>query len=381
MTAALLFAALLWGSAPLAGSVASGESIFRSGQSARGAPIDATVGPGDTVPATLLPCINCHGADGRGRSEGGVRPADIRPSVLARPLRDERRERPAYDAARLRRAITMGFDVAGRPLDTAMPRYGLSQADADDLLAYLAVLEQRQEPGVSSDHLRIGVIGAALTPPLAPVYGRRIEIVSRRDDDLLLLIDASADGSASLAAARSDGLPTIVFAAADAAPGESGFVITASAADQERVLASVAAADDTALLLRQDCSAALTATAARTLLMRDSVAARCALEQLPWPAGQRIRIALAAPPDAVVRAQVAEAGLGLVVELLQQAGHELTRERLLAQLQRVQQRRLGPLPPISWTAQRRHGLDQVWMLGLARKDGRLQPEPGWLAVP
>ena len=381
MSAALLLAAALWVASPAAGSVSDGERIFRSGQSPRGTPISATVGPGDTVPAALLPCINCHGADGRGRSEGGVRPADIRPAVLARPLRDERRERPAYDTSRLRRAITLGFDAASRPLDAAMPRYGLSQADADDLLAYLAVLEQRPVPGVTDTRVRIGVIGAELPPSAATIYGRRIELVPQRDDDLLLLIDASADGSANLAAARGDGLPTIVFAAADVQPGDSGFVVTAPAADQERVLAALAAAGGPALLLQHDCAAAMTLTTAHTLLMRDSVAARCALEHLPWPAGQRIRIALAAPPDAALRAQVAAASLALAVELLQQAGRELTRERLLAQLQRVQQRRLGPLPPISWSAQRRHGLDQVWMLGLARKDGRLEPDPGWLAVP
>ncbi len=378
--ATILFAALpiLQGSA---GSADGGERIFREGVSPRGRPLVATVGRGDAVPAALLPCVNCHGADGRGRSEGGVRPADISPSALLRPLRDERRQRPAYDASRLRRAITMGIDAGGQPLDAAMPRYALSLADADDLLAYLARLDQRHEPGVAPDRLRIGVRGAVLAAPAQEIYGRHIELVhlSRppaRSDDLLLLIDAGADGDESLTAAAAEELPAIVFAADSDDAGRGGFVITASLAARQRALESLAASVPAPRVI-QDCGEVAGLSTAHTLLLTGRVAAACDLAQLPWPAGQSLRIALPAPPEAALRQAVAEHVLQLVVELLRQAGRDVSRAAVIARLQTVREPALGALPPLQWSATRRHGLDHVWLLRLDERDGRLQPAPGW----
>lgn len=378
--AAIVFAALfaLQGDA---GSVDGGEQIFREGVSPRGTPLDATVGQGDTVPAALLPCVNCHGPDGRGRSEGGVRPADISPSALLRPLRDARRQRPPYDASRLRRAITMGIDAGGQPLDAAMPRYALSLADADDLLAYLARLDHRHEPGVAEDRLRIGVRGATLVAPLQEIYGRRIELVPlsappTRGDDLLLLIDASADGGDSLVAAAVEELPVIAFAADSDDPGRSGFVITASLAARQRALDDLAVSVPSSRVIA-DCREATGLSTPHTLLLTDRVAATCDLTQLAWPAGQSLRIALPAPPEESLRQAVAEQVLLRVVEWLQQAGRDVSRAALVAQLQTVRDAALGPLPPVRWSAARRHGLDQVWLLRLDDRNGRLQPAPGW----
>lgn len=381
MSGLAVFAVALLAVQSGAGSVAGGEQIYREGLSPRGTPITANVGGSDALPAALLPCMNCHGADGRGRREGGVRPADISPAALARPLQDERRQRPAYDAIKLRRAITMGIDAGGQPLDIAMPRYGLSLADAQDLQTYLAQLDQRHEPGITDQRLRIGVRGAVLTAPAQEIYGRRVELVplpeAGNDADLLLLIDMQADGSASLVAA--DEVPTIVFAAA-AEPGRRGFVVTASAATLDAALQALSGTVESPLQL-QDCSEAATLTTAHTLLFNAAVAARCDLQQLPWPPGQSLRIALPAPPEAALRQVVAAAVLDLVVELLQQAGRDVSRESLATRLEAVQARKLGPLPPLRWSAARRHGLDQVWLLRLDSRDGRLQPAPGWFALP
>lgn len=377
-----LFAAALLALQGSAASAHGGEQIYREGVSPRGTAITANVGSGDAVPAALLPCMNCHGADGRGRSEGGVRPADISPATLARPLQDERRQRPAYDAIKLRRAITLGIDAAGQPLDAAMPRYGLSLADAEDLQAYLARLDQRREPGVTAQRLRIGLRGAVLTAPAQEIYGRRIELVTlaptEADADLLLLIDMQADGSASLAA--SDELPTLVFAAASAEPGRRGFVVTAAATAQDRALQALAATLESPLLLH-DCREAAAPMAAHALLLNAEVAARCDLRQLPWPAGQSLRIALPAPPEPPLRQAVAAALLDEVIGLLQQIGRDVTREAVAARLQTGPARALGPLPPLRWSAARRHGLDQVWLLRLDGRDDRLRPAPGWVAVP
>ncbi|MBL8298090.1 MAG: c-type cytochrome [Rhodanobacteraceae bacterium] len=380
---ALLVAALLalQGST---GSAAGGEQIFRAGVSPRGTPIIATMGAGDAVPANLLPCQNCHGSDGRGRREGGVQPADISPAALRRPLQSERRQRPAYDSSRLRRAITMGVDAGGQPLDTAMPRYALSLADADDLLAYLAQLDEQQEPGVTAEHLRIGVRGAALTAPPQEIYGRRVELVAlsrppEPGDNLLLLIDASTEGDDSLTAAAADELPAIVFATNRSDPGRNGFVITAAPATRQRALETLATSVPAPLLL-QDCRDAAALTAAHTLLLTDRVAASCELQRLAWPAGLSLRIALPAPPEAALRQAVAEQTLALAVTLLQRAGREVSRAALVAQLQTGREFSLGALPALHWNATRRYGLDQVWLLRLDHPDGRLVPAPGWMAV-
>src|SRR5215468_5525991 len=55
-----------------------GQHIYRRGSSPAGYEMNAVLEPaGVAVPAAVLPCVNCHGHDGRGRAEGGVTPADI----------------------------------------------------------------------------------------------------------------------------------------------------------------------------------------------------------------------------------------------------------------------------------------------------------------
>jgi hypothetical protein len=52
---------------PLTVSESAGKRLYREGMSASGAPIMARVGAANMVlPATSLPCANCHGADGLG---------------------------------------------------------------------------------------------------------------------------------------------------------------------------------------------------------------------------------------------------------------------------------------------------------------------------
>ena len=118
-----------------------GRAIYLEGRSPSGAEIVALVGPARTeVPATLLPCGSCHGADGHGQPRAAMGPADLTWPVLTRPLEPHgasRRQRPAYAEPLVKRAITRGLDAAGRPLQVVMPRYRLTRRDSDDLIAYL----------------------------------------------------------------------------------------------------------------------------------------------------------------------------------------------------------------------------------------------------
>ncbi|WP_376786945.1 c-type cytochrome, partial [Pseudomonas soli] len=68
----------LSGAVQLSEQELAGKRLYREGVSSSDAQLLARVGPGDmSVPASVLPCAGCHGNDGRGRSEGGVRPPSL----------------------------------------------------------------------------------------------------------------------------------------------------------------------------------------------------------------------------------------------------------------------------------------------------------------
>ncbi len=183
---------LLAASSGLTPAQKRGKQIFDLGTSASGKPISARLqSAAEAVPAGLVPCAGCHGPDGLGKPEGGVVPSDITWDTLTKPydlVTASGRRRPPYNEKLLKRAITLGFDSAGNPLDLAMPRFQLTAADADDLVAYIRRLGDSPEPGLTDTAIRIGV----LLPPGdravwtdffdglnrdGGIYGRRIESV------------------------------------------------------------------------------------------------------------------------------------------------------------------------------------------------------------
>lgn len=151
-----------------------GWRLYHEGDSGRG--VIAVLGDGGTeVPAAVLPCAGCHGADGLGRSEGGLDPANITWDTLRRPATsglESGRSRPAYDDRTLVRAITMGRDSAGEALHAAMPRYRLTSEEASALVAYLRGLGSEEVPGVSAGAVRLGVV----LPPGEGAHERRAAI-------------------------------------------------------------------------------------------------------------------------------------------------------------------------------------------------------------
>jgi ABC-type branched-subunit amino acid transport system substrate-binding protein len=139
-----------------------GKRLYTQGESASGAPVTALVSRGATpIPASILPCVGCHGDDGQGRPEGGVVPPDIRWSSLTAKFGHEHaygRSHPAFDESTLGRAITHGLDSGDNALDTAMPRFQMSNADLQDLIAYIKRIETDLDPGLSDDKIRIGTL-------------------------------------------------------------------------------------------------------------------------------------------------------------------------------------------------------------------------------
>ncbi|MBK4997827.1 ABC transporter substrate-binding protein [Pseudomonas sp. S31] len=179
----------------------AGKRLYREGVSSSDVQLQARVGASDmSVPATVLPCASCHGSDGRGRAEGGVRPPSLDWQRLAQGQGERQvngRRYPAYTDSTLARAIQQGLDPSGKRLDPAMPRFDLTLADQRNLTAYLKRLADERDPGVEEGVLRLGtllpsqgplagagqVVRAVLEDGLAQlnqqggIHGRRLQLV------------------------------------------------------------------------------------------------------------------------------------------------------------------------------------------------------------
>ncbi|QHG64804.1 cytochrome c/ABC transporter substrate-binding protein [Pseudomonas putida] len=179
----------------------AGKRLYRQGVSSSDAQLMARVGASDiSVPASVLPCASCHGTDGRGRAEGGVRPPSLDWQRLALGQGERQsnaRSYPPYNDGTLARAIQHGVDPAGQRLDPAMPRFELTLADQRNLTAYLKRLSEERDPGVEEGVLRLGtllpangpladaghVVRAVLEDGVAQInqqggiHGRRLELV------------------------------------------------------------------------------------------------------------------------------------------------------------------------------------------------------------
>lgn len=132
-----------------------GQQIFERGESGARQKITAILGNEDAaVPATVAPCANCHGADGRsGTTESGITPPDITWDHLTRSYGGT-----PYTERLVRRAVSLGINSAGGRLYNAMPRYQMQYADMDDLLAYLKVVGTLAERGITDDEVQVGFI-------------------------------------------------------------------------------------------------------------------------------------------------------------------------------------------------------------------------------
>lgn len=150
---------------PLLPAEARGKQIYTAGETTGARPaggtITAVLGEGGAeVPASALPCAGCHGGDGRGGKEGGVRPSDLTRESLGRPspAAEGARRRPPYTDRLLIRALSLGIDSAGNRLHVAMPLYRLTRQDASDLVAYLKRLGHETDPGLTAGTVHLGVL-------------------------------------------------------------------------------------------------------------------------------------------------------------------------------------------------------------------------------
>ena len=157
-----------------------GKEIYLRGTTTSGNEILAYVG--DTaieVPGSALPCASCHGANGKGKPEGGVVPSDVTWEALTKPYgvtHANGRKHPAYTERGLTLAILRGLDPAGNKLLTVMPRYQMSAGDVADLVAYLKRVGEQHDRGISENGIVIGTVVPA-QGPLAPM-GEAVKAVT-----------------------------------------------------------------------------------------------------------------------------------------------------------------------------------------------------------
>lgn len=196
-----LFVGLVQPSAALTEAEQRGKQIYFEGTSPRSPLINAVVGEeASLIPASAIPCVNCHGYDGLGRPEGGVIPTDVRWSQMVKTyghVHADGRRHKAYDEESAAASIIMGIDPDHNRLDASMPLYLLSTEDMADLIAYMKVLEHDLDPGVENDRVRIATLipqggaadlGSAIDKALRAhfadlnerggIFGRQVEIVS-----------------------------------------------------------------------------------------------------------------------------------------------------------------------------------------------------------
>ena len=198
------------GAAEDGAALRAGRTLYRSGA---GQDAVGVQGPGGRpLPTARFSCLGCHGADGGGRTEGGLRVPAIGPDALGPDA-----------AGRIGRALG-GRDV--------MPAYALSSRDQDALQTYLAVIgtEADQDPGVTVDALRVAIVlpgcggasepdgpdGAAALAEFAALNARG-GIFGRR---LAALPLSGSPGAVAAAAERDDAfaLVSLVPLGADALP-------------------------------------------------------------------------------------------------------------------------------------------------------------------
>jgi len=139
-----------------------GQHIYRTGKRLDGSQIPTFLGDStSTIPSSLFACTNCHGPDGKGVPEGGVKPSNITWHGLTKPygaISGTHRDRPPYNEKQIFTAIRKGTDPLGSRLENSMPRYHLTPEDGKAIIAYLKILHRVEDPGVTSRSLRLGII-------------------------------------------------------------------------------------------------------------------------------------------------------------------------------------------------------------------------------
>ncbi len=130
---------MMGGSGSATGTYASeGERIYLTGVGIDGRDISRTA-PAVSQGSLMMGgggCGSCHAADGR----GGTIQMMMGTAIKAPDITYDALIKEGFTDSTIHTAITDGLDEAGKPLDEAMPRWQMSDADLDATVAYLKIL-------------------------------------------------------------------------------------------------------------------------------------------------------------------------------------------------------------------------------------------------
>ena len=155
------------------------EGVLPSGRSLAG------IALGDvTLEGTQAACVACHRRSGLGSTEGQEAVPPVAGDQLYVPRRLPTSKpplapqlRPAYTRETLKRAISAGIGADGSDLRRLMPRFELTEAEQDSLIAYLEQLPSNPAPGVDAETMHLATVVSDGVPP-----GRQqafLDVVSR----------------------------------------------------------------------------------------------------------------------------------------------------------------------------------------------------------
>jgi ABC-type branched-subunit amino acid transport system substrate-binding protein len=138
-----------------------GRNIYRNGSDGSLAEITATLAAvEDSVSATAFACASCHGLEGEGKQEGGLNVPPISSQHLFSNSFSTSLPKKSYDENTLVLAVTKGISSQNTPLSAAMPRYGLSDHQAQALVAYLKQLGSANDVdvGITDTEVQLGAV-------------------------------------------------------------------------------------------------------------------------------------------------------------------------------------------------------------------------------
>ncbi len=422
-------------SAELSASEERGRAIYfgEKGSALDGAKVQ--IGELETkLPARTFPCATCHGRTGLGKSERGVQPSQVTRDALTRPYSVKEasgRTRPPYTATSFRNAVRGGTDSGGNPLAEAMPRFSLTDKQLADVWAFLAVIAQASDPGISDNALTIGVVLDAGHPAstaqqrllnvlagdinkIGGVHGRKLifrTVAPSRAGDEIENVFALVAPQGAPPSGVAPSVP-VVSIMPSASPSAGAFALVASEADQVSSLKRFAAEEwgvvrvkdacseksgDTVLIVSSQCLGP--ARTAKRALMTQAVfasippASRKTLPAETW-------VAIAAPLSRVARnaqsafaqtrsrtgndksAILAEAdaysAAALVIEALMRTGRDVSREGVIETLEAVRGFEGGLTPPLTFGPNRHVGSRGAEIVRYDPKTGTLAPSGTWI---
>jgi hypothetical protein len=158
--------------APDPQSIALGKKMYMEGVLPSGEIMTATIQGDIKLTGEQVVCGACHRRSGMGSSEGqDVVPA-ITGNILYQPLRLPTIKpplppalRPAYTDETLKRAIRDGIGADGEAFSPLMPRYSLSDAELDSMVAFLKTLNTDPDPGVTEKQIHFATVIADSAEP------------------------------------------------------------------------------------------------------------------------------------------------------------------------------------------------------------------------